>query len=110
MFYNVKEGQLKLHTNHKCALIEAQRLSNTLNADILTVEVINVTTPEEYAPNAGQPWTQELDSKLLYMYMSGKNTPRELAKYFGRTAWAIVCRLQKFKIQDVYEDTNYRGW
>ena len=105
----VKKSQLKEHSSEECAGIEAMRLAYKLGSNMYVVKVVAIAQSEPYAPNAGKPWTRGLDEELLYLYMSGNYTPRQLAKHFGRTPWSIQCRLKTFKLL-TERDTNYRGW
>ena len=105
----VKKSQLTEHSDEECAGIEAMRLAHKLNSNMYVVKVVAIAQSAPYAPNAGKDWTRKLDEELLYLYMSGNYTPRYLAKHFGRTAWAISCRLEKFQLNS-HPDTCYRGW
>ncbi len=108
MYMNVKEGQLSEHGCLDQAVAEAQRLANKLDCRIFTIEAISCTTPS-MPRNNGKPWTRALDSEMLFLFMSGNHTPRDLARHFGRTAWALICRLEKYRLK-CSEDCTYRGW
>ena len=45
-------------------------------------------------PNAYQPWTQDDDQQLLFLYSQGKNL-YELMEIFGRNEGAIRSRISK---------------
>lgn len=45
-------------------------------------------------PNAGQPWSRELDERLESLWNSGTSVD-ELARGFGRTSGAISSRLMR---------------
>ena len=110
MYMNVKKGQLKEHIDLNCAVKEARRLANSLNCNIYTVESLGYIMPKPILPhNNSNPWTKTLDKELLYIFMNGVITPRELGVYFGRTAWAICCRLEKYKLQ-CSKDCMHRGY
>lgn len=51
---------------------------------------------------AYKPWTEELDDELTQMYYNG-TILRDLAKHFGRTKGAIVARVKKLELDELYE-------
>jgi ATP-dependent exoDNAse (exonuclease V) beta subunit len=51
--------------------------------------------------DAYQPWTTELDNKLIELFCNGINI-KEMALYFGRTKGAIASRLRKLEIEELY--------
>jgi len=51
--------------------------------------------------DAYRPWTRELDDELTIMYCEGMNLP-ELAKHFGRTKGAIMARIEKLELEELY--------
>lgn len=61
-----------------------------------SVEEVRAKHKEAY-----RPWTPELDHELTVMYCEGINT-RDLAKHFGRTRGAIVSRIQKLELEELY--------
>lgn len=46
---------------------------------------------------AYMPWTDELDTELMVMFIEGK-TQKEMAKHFGRTSGAIRSRIKKLDL------------
>ena len=107
-YMNVKEGQLKEHNNLQDAIDEAARLSEKLRCKIITVEKIG-SAEFQWPENHYKPWTTKLDKDLLHMYMSGGWTPENLGVKFGRTTFAIVCRLEHFRL-DAALNRTYRDW
>jgi hypothetical protein len=51
--------------------------------------------------DAYKPWTQELDDELTIMYCEGVGV-KEMAKHFGRTGGAIVARIIKLELEELY--------
>lgn len=51
--------------------------------------------------DAYKPWTPELDNELTFMYCEGVNL-KDLAKHFGRTKGAIMSRINKLELGDLY--------
>jgi superfamily I DNA/RNA helicase len=51
---------------------------------------------------AYKPWTEELDQELTVMYCNGA-VLRDIAKHFGRTKGAIVARIKKLELDELYE-------
>ncbi|MDI3320629.1 UvrD-helicase domain-containing protein [Pinibacter soli] len=51
---------------------------------------------------AYKPWTEELDEELTQMYFNGTRLP-DLAKHFSRTKGAIVARIRKLELDNLYE-------
>ncbi|MDH7460696.1 3'-5' exonuclease [Chitinophagaceae bacterium 26-R-25] len=51
---------------------------------------------------AYKSWTDELDDELTTMYYNG-TILRDLAKHFGRTKGAIVARIKKLELDELYE-------
>lgn len=50
---------------------------------------------------AYRPWTDELDKQLTIMYCEGLNI-RDMAQHFGRTRGAIVSRIKKLELEELY--------
>jgi F-box protein, helicase, 18 len=50
---------------------------------------------------AYMPWTEELDDELTVLYCEGVNV-KDLAKHFGRTRGAIVSRIRKLELEELY--------
>lgn len=50
--------------------------------------------PGQGPENQGEPWSREMDTRLLKEYDSGRTIP-ELAERFGRTKGGIESRLRK---------------
>lgn len=50
---------------------------------------------------AYKPWTDELDTKLTIMYCEGVNV-RDMAKQLGRTKGAIISRIKKLELEELY--------
>jgi superfamily I DNA/RNA helicase len=51
--------------------------------------------------DAYKPWTAELDDELTVMYCEEVNI-RDIAKHFGRTKGAIMSRIQKLELEELY--------
>jgi superfamily I DNA/RNA helicase len=51
--------------------------------------------------DAYKPWTEELDDELTVMYCKGVNV-QSLAEHFGRTQGAIISRINKLELEDIY--------
>ncbi len=70
-----------------------------------TSKEINHTIFDNYnnetAPNAGQPWTEELDDELTNLYCKGQKI-NKIAKHFGRTTGSIEARIEKLDLEDLY--------
>ena len=50
---------------------------------------------------AYRPWTDELDDELTSMYCKGTSIA-EMSNYFGRTKGAIVSRIRRLELEDLY--------
>jgi F-box protein 18 (helicase) len=50
---------------------------------------------------AYKPWTDELDMELTVMFCEGVN-PRNMAKHFGRSKGAILSRIKKLELEELY--------
>jgi len=50
---------------------------------------------------AFKPWTEELDEELTIMYCEGRSV-NEMAKHFGRTKGAILSRIIKLDLENLY--------
>jgi F-box protein, helicase, 18 len=50
---------------------------------------------------AYKPWTPELDKELTTMFCEGINT-KDMAKHFGRTKGAILSRIKKLELEELY--------
>lgn len=51
--------------------------------------------------DAYKPWTSELDEELTVMYCEGVNL-KDMAKHFGRTKGAIISRIKKLELDELY--------
>lgn len=51
--------------------------------------------------DAYQPWTTELDDELTTLFCKGLNI-KEMARHFGRTKGAIIARIKKLELQELY--------
>ncbi|NTV82883.1 MAG: ATP-binding domain-containing protein, partial [Bacteroidales bacterium] len=51
--------------------------------------------------DAYKPWTQALDDELTIMYCEGVNI-KDMAKHFGRTRSAILSRIIKLELEELY--------
>jgi len=51
--------------------------------------------------NAYRPWTPELDDELTVMYCEGVGI-KEMAKHFGRNPGAIMSRIKKLELEELY--------
>jgi F-box protein 18 (helicase) len=60
--------------------------------------VYEVTTIHK---EAYKPWSPELDTELTIMYCEGVN-PKDMAKHFGRTKGAIISRIKKLELEELY--------
>ncbi len=56
---------------------------------------------KENNKDAYKPWTDELDDELTIMYCEGKNI-KSMAKHFGRTNGAIISRIKKLELEEIY--------
>lgn len=71
------------------------------NSDIQRVENKKSYTFEEVRlknKKAYMPWTDELDTELMVMFIEGK-TQKEMANHFGRTPGAISSRIKKLDLK-----------
>ncbi|MEP6949805.1 MAG: UvrD-helicase domain-containing protein [Ginsengibacter sp.] len=50
---------------------------------------------------AYQPWTDELDEELTVMFCEGTDV-RDMAKHFGRSKGAIMSRIKKLELEELY--------
>ena len=57
-----------------------------------------VRTKHKYAY---QPWTTELDDELTVMFCESVNI-KDIAKHFGRTRGAIISRIKKLELEELY--------
>jgi superfamily I DNA/RNA helicase len=51
--------------------------------------------------DAYKPWTPELDGELTVMYCEGVNV-KDMVKHFGRTRGAILSRIKKLELGELY--------
>lgn len=51
--------------------------------------------------DAYQPWTTELDDELTTLFCKGLNI-KDMARHFGRTKGAIISRIKKLELQELY--------
>jgi superfamily I DNA/RNA helicase len=51
--------------------------------------------------DAYKPWTPELDDELTIMFCEGVNQ-KDMAKHFGRTRGAIISRIKKLELEELY--------
>lgn len=51
--------------------------------------------------DAYKPWTPDLDNELTIMFCEGVN-PKDMAKHFGRTRGAILSRIRKLELEELY--------
>ena len=61
------------------------------------VEKIRTVTKDAY-----KPWTVELDMELTTMYCEDISV-KDMAKHFGRTFGAILKRIKKLELKDIYD-------
>jgi superfamily I DNA/RNA helicase len=61
----------------------------------------SVETIREKHKVAYKPWTDELDTKLTTMYCEGVSIS-EMAKLSGRTKGAIIARIKKLELAEIY--------
>ena len=69
--------------------------------EIKTEKAYTVKDVRAKYKDAYQPWTTELDDELTVLYCKGVNV-KELAKHFGRTRGAIISRIKKLELEDLY--------
>jgi superfamily I DNA/RNA helicase len=51
--------------------------------------------------DAYQPWTTELDDELTTLFCKGFDI-KEMARHFGRTKGAIIARIKKLELRELY--------
>ena len=61
----------------------------------------SVEAAREKNKAAYRPWTDELDKELTVMYCEGVNV-WDMAKRFGRTKGAIISRIKKLELEELY--------
>ena len=61
------------------------------------IEKIRTVTKDAY-----KPWTLELDMELTTMYCEDISV-KDMAKHFGRTFGAILKRIKKLELKDIYD-------
>lgn len=76
---------------------EEDNVSESLNIATYTVGQVREVHPKAY-----MPWTPEQDEELTVMYCEGVNT-KDLAKHFNRTKGAILSRIKKLELADLYD-------
>jgi superfamily I DNA/RNA helicase len=67
-----------------------------------STKAYSVEKMREVNRGAYKPWTDELDDELTVMYCNGTLLP-DLAKHFGRTKGAIVARIKKQELDELYD-------
>jgi superfamily I DNA/RNA helicase len=75
-----------------------QKNSRKENAKEKTYLVDEIRTTHKYAY---KPWTPELDDELTVMFCEGF-TIKDIAKHMGRTKGAIIARITKLELGDLY--------
>jgi hypothetical protein len=61
----------------------------------------NVDEIRKKHENAYKPWAEKLDEELTVMYCGGKSI-KEMAKHFGRNQGAIMSRIKKLELEEMY--------
>jgi superfamily I DNA/RNA helicase len=62
----------------------------------------DVETVRQVHKEAYSPWTPEQDDELTVMYCEGKSL-KTMAQHFGRTKGAIMSRIKKLNLHDLYD-------
>jgi F-box protein, helicase, 18 len=70
-------------------------------SEIKTEKAYTVKDVRAKHKDAYQPWTTELDDELTVLFCKGINV-KELAKHFGRTKGAIISRIKKLELNELY--------
>lgn len=76
---------------------ESKKAVHTLS----TEKASSVDLIREKYKDAYQRWTEKLDDELTVMYCEGVNI-KDMAKHFGRTKGAIISRIRKLELAELY--------
>ena len=90
--------QLKVEEKEKKKEIETPQPSILKEKGYKTYSVSKV---REDNRDAYKPWTEELDDELTLMYCEDVNI-KDMAKHFGRTKGAILSRIRKLELEELY--------
>jgi ATP-dependent exoDNAse (exonuclease V) beta subunit len=90
--------QLKVEEKEKKKEMEIPQPSILKEKGYKTYSVSKV---REDNRDAYKPWTEELDDELTLMYCEDVNI-KEMAKHFGRTKGAILSRIRKLELEELY--------
>jgi len=74
-----------------------KQFGNTLS----TEKSYSVDIIREKHQDAYQKWTEKMDDELTVMYCEGINI-KDIAKHFGRTKGAIIARIRKLELEELY--------
>lgn len=81
----------------KEATDENDKAVNTLSKE----KAYSVNVVRDKHKDAYQRWTEKLDDELTTMYCEGVNI-KDIAKHFGRTKGAIIARIRKLELDELY--------
>lgn len=76
-------------------------LQTTKKTENITEKAYSVEEVRAKHKDAYKPWTPELDNELTVMFCEGVNA-KDMAKHFGRTRGAIISRIKKLELEELY--------
>ncbi len=91
----------KPETERKDNIDVKTKISNKLNEMPANEKAYTVENIRTKYKDAYSPWTVELDDELTIMYCEGVNS-KDMAKHFGRTRGAILSRIRKLELEELY--------
>ncbi len=84
--------------------VKTEEKPETVKAYYLKENDINKYVLDEtklYSKETSQRWTTELDDELTVMYCEGVHV-KDMAKHFGRSKGAILRRIKKLELEELY--------
>ncbi|TVR29037.1 MAG: DNA helicase [Balneolaceae bacterium] len=90
-----KEVEKQASTNRR------SRVKEKTDKDGVVTNSFSVDEIRKKHRTAYKPWTRELDSELTEKYREGIAV-KELSKHFGRTRGAILSRIKKLELKELY--------
>ena len=80
------------------SLFESPNVIRALYTAMSALEILKRRRPRQPAANAGQPWSDEEDSRLLAQYKGGVTDLGELARLHERSEASIESRLVRHRL------------
>jgi ATP-dependent exoDNAse (exonuclease V) beta subunit len=90
-----------LSEDEKEQLRATSTTQNAYNKDSKTEKSYSVDEVRVIHIGAYKPWTTELDNELTVMFCEGVSV-KDMAKHFGRTKGAIISRIKKLELEELY--------